>query len=88
MNSLISNINNWFLGYDKLIYFSSFDIIDIYKENLRRVESINKLRRIYNRLFSVIASELYFLYIRTRVGMWEGISRPGNGRDGIGGKDP
>ena len=23
-----------------------------------------------------------------RVGMWEGISRPGNGRDGIGGKDP
>ena len=24
----------------------------------------------------------------TRVGMWEGISRPGNGRDGMGGKDP
>ena len=23
-----------------------------------------------------------------RVGMWEGISRPGNGRDGIGGKNP
>ena len=24
----------------------------------------------------------------SRVGMWEGISRPGNERDGIGGKDP
>ena len=26
--------------------------------------------------------------VQTRVGMWEGISRPGNGRDGMGGKDP
>ena len=24
----------------------------------------------------------------TRVEIWEGISRPGNGRDGIGGKNP
>ena len=26
------------------------------------------------------------LFIYIRVGMWEGISRPGNGRDGIDGK--
>ena len=30
---------------------------------------------------------MQYISVIIRVGMWEGISRPGNGRDGMGGKE-
>ena len=42
--------------------FSLFDIINIYKKDLRRIKSISGLYLIYNKLSSVIASDLYLLY--------------------------
>ena len=57
---------SYIIYYDKLNYSFLFGPFDIYKGDIRRVGSIKKLRAVYNKLFSAVASNLYLLYTRIK----------------------